>query len=337
VNELEQSERGALDDLFKQTKAVGASTATISHGQLVNQEVFGFMNSSVSKSVALHTRFQAASISKTVNAVAILSLVDSDAISLDEPVNKYVTRWQLGGKFADKVTVKHLLSHSGGTTVSGFEGYGPTGPLPGTIEILNGSSTANSPKVVAKSPPGERYNYSGGGTTILQALIEDVTDTQYDDFLSKTIFEPLNMTSSCYSAPKDLKDFSCAHDKKGNPMRGNYMRHPEKAAAGLWTTPKDLAILLIDIFNSMQGSTRSILPLKLSSLMISRVVARSGLGVFLINKNVISHNGNNNGFRSYFVFNVQTGNGVVAMSNSERGARAPAKLIDAIEKQRQWN
>jgi len=326
MNKLDQNERKELDEIF----------ATIVDGELVNQEIFGFTNSATKAKVEVSTRFQAASISKTVNAVAILALVNSESISLDESINKYLTQWQLRGKFADKVTLRHLLSHCGGTTVQGFEGYGATAPLPNTIEILNGASTANSRAVMADSPPGMVYKYSGGGTTILQALIEDVAATKYEEFISKTIFEPLNMISSCYFAPKDLKGFSYGHDKKGRPLQGSYMRHPEKAAAGLWTTPGDLAILLIDLFDSIQGSTRSILPKELVTLMISRVIARSGLGVFLLRKNLISHTGNNNGFRSYFVFNMKTGNGVVAMSNSERGARTPQKLITTIEEQRQW-
>ena len=79
------------------------------------------------------------SISKTINAVAILSLIKDNAIFLDSPVNSYLKRWQLKGKYAEEVTIKHLLSHCGGTTIHGFRGYGPKDTLPSTIDILDGN------------------------------------------------------------------------------------------------------------------------------------------------------------------------------------------------------
>ncbi|MFK7855741.1 MAG: serine hydrolase domain-containing protein [Granulosicoccus sp.] len=336
MENLTKRERASLDEIIKSNKAVGASTATISEGKLVNQEVFGLMNSRAGLSVETTTKFQAASISKTVNAVAILTLVNRGLVALEDPVNIYLKKWQLQGEYAESVTIKHLLSHSGGTTVHGFRGYGSNDPLPSTIEILSGNEKANSPIVTARSAPGKAYKYSGGGTTILQAIVEELTNSSYEKYISEKIFKPLGMIHSCYLAPNDFEGFSCAHGAGGNPIRGNYRRHPEKAAAGLWTTPKDIASLLIGLFNSFHGSDKSLLPRSLTELMISKVVTDSGLGVFLVRKNLISHSGANYGFRSFFVFHMESGNGAVAMSNSERGARTPAQLMAAIGKQRNW-
>ena len=235
------------------------------------------------------------------------------------------------------IAIKHLLSHCGGTTVHGFKGYSKSDALPGTVEILEGGTiNSNSPAVVSEDAPGETYKYSGGGTTALQALIEDLAGTSYEEFVLEAVFKPLGMSKSVYSAPLDFIGFSCAHNSGGNPIRGNYRRHPEKAAAGLWTTPTDLAILLIDLFRSLQGERESILPIELTSLMIDRVIADSGLGVYLLPDDRISHSGANYGFRSFFSFDTRTGNGVVAMSNSERGARTPAQLMAEILKQKRW-
>jgi len=333
---MRESTRKKLDDVFVKNTAVGASTATIGSGVIVNQEVFGLSNSRAGIEVDSNTRFQAASISKTVNAVAVLTLVNRGVVAIDAPVNSYLSRWQLRGNYGDIVTIKHLLSHCGGTTVHGFKGYTKSDALPGIVEILEGGANSNSPVVVSEDPPGETYKYSGGGTTALQALIEDSVGTSYEDFVLEAVFKPLGMSKSVYSAPLESIGFSCAHNSGGNPIRGDYRRHPEKAAAGLWTTPTDLAKLLIDLFRSLQGERDSILPIELTSLMINRVIADSGLGVYLLPDDRISHSGANYGFRSYFSFNVRTGNGVVAMSNSERGARTPAQLMNAILKERRW-
>ena len=327
---MKKTNRKELEGIFEKNAAVGASTATIYRGEVVNREAFGYSNSKAGTKVDIDTRFQAASISKTVNAVAILTLVNRGLISIEDPVNTHLSRWRLSGRYSKIITVKHLLSHSGGTTVHGFKGYGENEDLPTTLDVLNGNVNTNSSAVISKDPPGKIYKYSGGGTTVLQALVEDVCGTSYDEFVLNSVFNPLGMSQSGYSAPLNMTSFSCAHNSGGNPIRGKYRRHPEKAAAGLWTTPSDLAKLLIGLFHSLQGKNYTILPSELTSLMISPVIPKSGLGIFFLPNDRISHSGANYGFRSYFSFEMQSGNGAVAMSNSERGARTPAQLIASI-------
>ena len=325
-----------LDDAFARSGAVGASVATIAGGRAVERAVFGRLDARSGAPVGETTRFQAASISKTANAVAVLILIERGALSIDAPVNACMKRWRLPGRFGDRVTVRHLLSHAGGTNVHGFGGYGPGAPLPGTVQILEGGEPSNSPGVVAERRPGLAYRYSGGGTTVLQALVEELVDAPYEDFLATAVFEPLGMDRSGYLAPTDLTDVARAHTARGNPVRGGHRRHPEKAAAGLWTTPEDVAKLLIGLHDALAGSATPVLSKGSIELMITPVVADAGLGVFVADDGVISHSGANHGFRSYFVFDVRSGDGVVAMSNSERGARAPARLLEAVGTRRGW-
>lgn len=325
-----------LRDTFAKCKSVGASTATLSGGALIDQSVFGYENSRTKTPVSTSTRFQAASMSKTVNAVAVLTLVNRGLISLDVPVNTYLTRWRLLGAHGDKVTVKQLLSHSAATTVHGFRGYSATDTIPSTIEILDGLGSSNSPAVIVEGTPGKTYKYSGGGTTVLQALVEDVLKKPYAEVVSEQVFSPLDMKCSSYSAPAHLKDYSCAHTRSGNPIRGLYKRHPELAAAGLWTTPGNFAKLLIDLFRSLTGSSSTVLPYELSSLMVSPVIADSALGVFVGKNGIIGHSGVNYGFRSNFLFQLASGNGVVAFTNGEQKGSPSLELCRAIRGQQDW-
>ena len=166
----------------------GAGIAYLEGGQIAKSESFGAIETGGDR-ITAQTLFQAASISKTVNALAILSLSDRGEIDLDRPINDQLRNWKLPGRYADRVTPAMLLSHTAGANVPGFEGYAHDAQTPTLIEILNGSGRTNSAPAIAAMEPGI-FRYSGGGITVLQVLLEDVTGKDYATFVQREILAP---------------------------------------------------------------------------------------------------------------------------------------------------
>ena len=142
------------------------------------------------------TLFQAASISKPVSAMAVLRAVQDGLFELDDDINSILISWQLQDDAEllaeTPVTPRMLLSMTAGTTVSGFPGYKPDAELPTVPEVLGraGEETpANTKPVVVGWQPGTRYEYSGGGSTILQLALSDVRSTPFEQILQETVLD----------------------------------------------------------------------------------------------------------------------------------------------------
>ena len=142
--------------------------------------------------------FQAASISKPVTAMAVLRLVQEQRLSLDKDVNEYLVSWKIPkNKFTRTrhVTLRDLLTHTAGITVTGFPGYKPNQDLPNLCQILDGLSPTNTDPVRVDARPGSSWRYSGGGFTIIQQLLADVTGQSFPDFMRETVLAGCGKTS----------------------------------------------------------------------------------------------------------------------------------------------
>lgn len=283
-----------------------------------------------------NTLFQAGSISKTLNAFGILTLVNQGKVSLDVDVNQYLKNWKIKHneyyKEADKITLRQILSHSAGFSVPGFPGYEINKKLPSTLEVLNGThDVANTKPVEVIYNPGEKFQYSGGGTTVSQLVLEDVTGEDYADWMQKNVLEPLGMRDSTFKQPLPLELQSKAtqgHDAEGNVIAGKYHVYPEKAAAGLWTTPSDLAKFVVAMFNIAEGSHDYPISKNLQDEMFNKQIRGegffskwySGLGVFLEgdgNNLSFSHDGRNEGFISRIVAYPKLKKAFIIMINQD--------------------
>ena len=99
------------------------------------------------------------------------------------------------------MTPRLLLCHAGGTTVHGFPGYEPTATLPSVPDILDGTGGANTAAVRVDLEPGTKERYSGGGTTILQLLLTEVTGKPFPQVLEEWVLAPAGMTDSAFDQP----------------------------------------------------------------------------------------------------------------------------------------
>ena len=167
-----------LEERMAHHKVPALSLAVIVDGRIAWAKAYGVRQTGKPGAVNTQTIFQAASISKPVAAVTALRLVEKGFLDLDEPVNNRLLSWFLPDNAymrENTVTLRHLLSHSGGVNVHGYPGYPAGVDIPSTEEILRGAPPANTPAAVVAQTPGKAWRYSGGGYTILQRLIEDVT------------------------------------------------------------------------------------------------------------------------------------------------------------------
>lgn len=188
--------------------------------------------------------FQAASISKVITGLTILRLWERRELDLDAPVNSLLRRWKLDGPGAERVSPRLLLCHRGGTNVPGFTGYAAGAALPALRQTLDGTPPANNARIEVTSPPGVEYRYSGGGTTILQQIVDDVCSQPFERIVHELVMRRTGMDRSGYAMPREnAADAVTAHDEQGQPLPGRWKAYPEQAAAGLWSNARKLAAL----------------------------------------------------------------------------------------------
>jgi CubicO group peptidase (beta-lactamase class C family) len=326
--------------LLKQNKVPGASLAIVESGQLV--ATYGYGVAQEQHPVTPQTRFQAASISKTVNALAVLKLVQAGRVALDDPVSNHLKSWKLPDNALTAktaVTIRMLLNHTGGTSVHGFAGYARGSVLPSLQQILDGQKPANSPAIRIVSPPGQAYNYSGGGITILQQMVIDIIGDPYDVALEKLVLGPLGMSDSSYHQPPDaetVNQVAFAHLADGLLVPGDFHIYPEMAAAGLWTTPSDLCKPLLAIMQSNAGRAGAFLKQNLARTMLTRGLGQYGLGVSINNSGWFHHNGVNKGYRALFYADPKRNSAMVAMTNGENGVPIHNDLFQRVVKANRW-
>lgn len=286
------------------------------------------------------TLFQAASISKPVTAMAVMRLVEEGKLDLDQDVNRKLADWKVAdNEFTkkEKVTLRRLLSHSAGLTVHGFPGYARSKPVPTLVQVLDGKEPANTDPVRVDLEPGSQWRYSGGGYCVIQQLLNDVTGKSFEAFMQETVLSPLGMKDSTYEQPLPEKLQNRAAVGlliTGIPVEGKWHTYPEMAAAGLWTTPTDLAMFVIELLEPGR-----VLSKKTTRQMLTAVKGGYGLGISVQGKGdslLISHGGNNAGYSCFLVGFTRTGQGAVVMTNSDAGNPVIQEILQRLAKEYGW-
>jgi CubicO group peptidase (beta-lactamase class C family) len=256
-------------------KVPGISVAVVDNFKIAWAKGYGVAEAGSSTPVTAHTLFQAASISKPVAAAGTLSLVEQGKLSLDQNVNQRLKSWQVpDNEFTqkEKVTLRRILSHSAGLTVHGFPGYEVGTPIPTLVQIFNGEPPANNPPIRVDIVPGTKYRYSGGGVAIEQQLVIDVTGKPFPQFMRETVLDKIGMTDSTYEQPLPAARAAMAATatrSDGKSIPGKWHVYPEIAAAGLWTTPTDLAKFGIEIALSKQGKANHVISQSMARQMLT--------------------------------------------------------------------
>lgn len=323
----------------------GVSIAVINNYQIEWAKGFGVLEKGKIAPVTDKTLFQAGSISKPVFALAIMKLVQEGKLSLDQDVNHYLTSWKVppNGTWQPRITLRQILSHSAGLTVHGFPGYLAGSKLPSLVNILNGEAPSNTVPIRVNILPGTQFRYSGGGTAVAQQLVVDVLHKPFPKIMNDLILAPIGLKDSTYEQPlpsNRIRQAATGHPEGGHPVQGKWHVYPEMAAAGLWTTPSDLAAVGIELQMAQKGDTKRLLqPNTVTQMLSPGIDERIGIGFFLSGKDKdirFSHDGWDEGFVALVNFYKNTGKGVVIMINSNEGFPLLGEIERAIAREYEW-
>ena len=321
--------------LLRRYQIPGAAVALVDYGEVVWVKGYGNANKADGLPVSADTVFQAASISKSLTTWGVMRLVEKGQLDLDAPAERYLKRWHLppSGYDPDGVTLRRLLSHSAGLSVGGYPGLPPDQGLPSLEESLSGGY-ASVKGVRITRQPGAQYSYSGGGYTVLQMLIEDVTGEPFPEYMQREVLAPLYMEHSSFEWRADLRSFTAAgYDTAGRTLP-NYL-FAEKAAAGLYTTAADLARLASAEMSGPNGEPagRGILSPAAIDIMHTPAIQVGGLekafgdsyglghtvDTLTGGSRMVGHNGSNRGWRSQYLELPAQKAAIVILTNSDRG------------------
>jgi len=327
----------------------GVALALVADSELAKETAWGTKGAGGSDPVTPVTRFQACSISKPVAVFGMLRLVEQGVVDLDADVNDLLASWRVppNAAWQPRVTLRQIASHSAGLTVGGFPGYARGAPLPTLTEILTGSAPANTEGVRVDTLPGVEFRYAGGGTMVLQQVLEDATGRPFAELMRELVLEPLGMSRSGYTQPLPDElhgEAATAHGADGMPVEGGWHVYPELDAAGLWATPGDLARFAIGVQSAAAGDPGALLGPPLAAEMLTRQAGPAtrlggldsvGLGLFLGGP-WFGHSGGNEGFRCHLIAHRDAGCGLAVMTNGDRGNELVAEILDAVAREMDW-
>lgn len=320
----------------------GVSVAVINDYEIAWAEGFGVADAERGVAMTRDTVLQAGSIAKPVTAMAALRFVERGALTLDADINASLNSWQLpASEFTTEtpVTLRRLLAHTSGITPGGFGGYEPGAALPTLVQILNGAPPANSPAAIVQQRPNEAMQYSGLAYTIVQATLIDRSNETFPALMRENVLAPLRMNSSSFEqpAPRALAArLAAGYTYDGSALEGRFRLHPEMAAAGLWTTPSDLAQIAIEMSLAREGRSTRVLSQAMAERMLTEEMNGSALGWMVGTDGMFWHNGGTEGFRAHMRMFSARGDGIVLMSNSDNGNDLLAPITNAISTAYNW-
>jgi len=328
--------------------AVGV--AVIERGELVWSAGYGLVEDGKAQKVDADTMFSGASISKPVAAVLALQLVEQGAFDLDTDVNRYLKSWQIPeNEFTQQapVTLRWLLSHKAGTTIHGFGRFPADKPLPLALDILKGRVTfmnGDTHGVTVDKVPGGTTRYSGGGTTVVEQLLEDTTGKRFHQLARENVFEPLGMTRSTFEMPLPQRfhlNTAVGHET-GKPLTEKFACVPSIAAGAIYCTPADYARFMIACRDAYLGRGTKILGKRIANDMMT---IQGGSGEFGLGWEILGsgpnrrfgHGGSNDGYQCESTCYLRDGKGAVVMTNADSGLIFYWEVFNAVADLYGWD
>ncbi len=337
-----------IQQLMERFNVPGVSIAVIRDFEIHWAKGYGIADVESGATVDTETLFQAASISKPVAAMGVLRAVQDGLFRLDDDINTILTSWKLDGEGMTRdrpVTPRTLTSHTSGLGDGfGFPGYDPSASIPTTVQILEGKPPSNVGRIFMERPPMSLMEYSGGGVTLMELALSDARRQPFAELMRDGVLRPIGMVNSTYEQPlppdRD-RNAARAHDGQGRSRGAKWHVYPEMAAAGLWTTPSDLARFLIEVQKSAIGTSNRVLSPETVLEMLSPV----GVGDFAVGFSIskmgqgwyFSHGGSNWGFRATMIGHKVKGYGLAIMTNADQGGQVAGELSRRIQLAYEWD
>jgi len=312
-----------IPKMMHEHRVPGIAVAVIDNERLILKRGYGYADVKNEISTTSETGFNIGSVSKLFTAWGIMTLVESGKVSLDKPVEQYLSRWQIPESDFDetKVTVRNLLSHTAGFSVHGYPGFPPDVPLPSLEASLNGQNgpiRADEP-VELIYEPDTGFKYSGGGYTILQLLIEEVSGMPFEEYMQQAVFNPLEMGNTSFTISSDiLKSSAKPYDENENEI---YLeRFTAKAAAGLHTTLDDLVLFTEAVLKGNQVLSDESTSYLMTSTELSGGQYGAGFRIMKMGGFTFGgHTGSNDGWESALLIHQPTKSALIMLSNSSNG------------------
>lgn len=347
-----------IPELLQKYQIPGVALSFIKNAELKKIATFGLADVEKKISIKATTKFQLASISKSISTWGILKAAEEFQLDLDAPINAYLTRWKITSEqfSTDKVTIRRLLSHTAGLSLSGFKGYHPDQTEPSILQILTGDFSYTLDefqtrhekkyphrdvdyKVQLIHEPGSQYDYSGGGITVLQLMVEDVSGMSFETYMRQNVLDPLNMNATTFNKrgyPNE--DWAIPYGEDG--LQIPYYIFPAQAAGGIDTTIEDLSkFMIMELKHIHQDPTqKKILSPDLVKQIYTPIMEAEehngikmfvGLGHYISTINdiqVISHSGGHIGWITIYFIIPQFQMGLAILTNGANGM----KLIDDL-------
>jgi len=333
-----------LSERMKHYNILGLSVAVIDNYQIVWAKGYGYADKKEERKVTANTLFEPGSISKSLNAVGILQLAQQGKLDLYQDINQYLVNWKFPYdtvSHGKKITTAQLLSHTAGLGVHGFPGYQRDSAIAAVTDILDGRAPSNTEAVRSVTEPGKESRYSGGGILITQQMLTDLTKQRYEQYIYEHVLRPLGMTNSSYNQPPAVnqrKNLATGYKSNGKEVPGKYFVYPEKAAAGLWTTPTDICKYILEMQQAYQGKSSKVLNQEMVKLHVTPYKNDVAMGTFIQNRNgekYFDHTASNEGFSGLFIGGLTNGKGAAIFVNSDDASIA-FELVNTIALVYNW-
>lgn len=337
-----------LQEVMQRFRLPAVSVAVIKDFKIHWAKAYGVADVDTGQPADTATLFQSGSISKPAFAMVAVKLAHAGRFSLDANVNTVLRSWRVPETELTRdqpVTLRSLLSHTSGADDGfGFPGYDPGQPHPTLAQVVSGEKPSNTGAVRFGRVPYAGFKYSGGGYTLAQLTLEDVMGHPLTEIAQDELFGPLALRSTTFAQPLPAALTARAargHTGGGRRQPAPWHDFPEQSAAGLWSTPSDLARLVIEVQRAIRGPRGTVLSQAAArELLTPTGVGGHGQG-FVIERRgegwYFTHSGSNWNFRADLVAHVRNGYGVVIMTNSENGWGVITELEARIAAAYNWD
>jgi CubicO group peptidase (beta-lactamase class C family) len=343
----------ALDGLKASTASLmakynlkGLSIAVFENYNIIWTSEWGVKAANSQEKIDRNTAFSTASISKPITAIVCAILEEKGVINLDDPIAKYLKRWQLPQSSFTKdtdVTWKQLLSHTAGTTQGGFEDYYQGDSIPTIVQSLQGKLLPRSKKEIEfLFKPGTNWEYSGGGYVIIQCALEDHLGKPLAEIVKEYLLDPLKLQNSTMIQPNEkgfLTNIAKVHNNKGEIIKTGIPITPQVAPSGLWSTPTDLAMIAIEMQKALSGKENKVISTAVAKKVTDIVTLNGARGwsygwqrsLGWGNQDWFSHDGSNTGTGGELLATMKNGNGIAILANGDKPNRLP--VMSYVEKE----
>jgi len=324
-----------VDKVFEKwdhTDTPGCALGVYKDGQIVYKHGYGMANLNDDVTITPETVFHVASMSKQFTAASILLLAQQGKLSLDDDVHKYIPELP---DFGERITLRHLMHHTSGLrdqwALLELAGWRYSQDLITDDDVM--SVLVHQKALNFK--PGEKYNYSNSGFTLLAIVVKRVGGMSFREFTTKNIFEPLGMTHTHFRDDHEevIKHDALGYEENGKdkPFRMSLTNFDTAGATSLHTTVEDLQLWDENFYHPRVGGPAFIQQMlergKLNSGEFQDYASGLAIGTYK-GLPTVGHGGADAGYRSVITrFPDQHFSVAVLCNSAEAG---PGALVNQV-------